>query len=86
MTSVNWSAVQADDFKIPVGHVLAELIAELSEMLRSPKPEVRDSLAYSTLAAWIIRGKLPRDRLTDLGDQMAERFTARPCRRAHSPH
>ena len=75
MTSVNWSAVQADDFTIPVGHRLGELIAELSEMLRSPKPEIRDSLAYSTLAAWIIRGKLPRDRQTDLGDQMAERFT-----------
>jgi len=75
MTSVNWSAVQADDFTIPTGHELAELVAELSEMLRSPKPEVRDSLAYSTLAAWIIRGNLPRDRQTDLGDQMAQRFT-----------
>ena len=75
MTSVDWSAAQADDFKVPVGHVLDELVAELSEMLRSPKPEVRDSLAYTTLAAWIMRGNLPRDRQTALGDQMAERFT-----------
>ena len=74
MTSVNWSTVQADDFQVPVGHELAELIAELSEMLRSPRPEVRDSLAYSTLATWIMRGVLSRDRQTDLGDQMAERF------------
>jgi hypothetical protein len=75
MTSVNWSAVQADDFTIPPDQPLPELITELSEMLRSPKPEIRDSLAYSTLAAWIIRGNLPRDRQTDLGDRMAARFT-----------
>lgn len=74
-TSVNWSAVQADDFKIPRGHELPELVTELSDLLRSPKPEVRDSLSYSALATWIGRGDLSRDLQTDLGDQMAERFT-----------
>ena len=75
MTSVNWSAVHADEFKIPTGYALADLVAELSDMLRSPKPEVRDALAYSTLSAWIMRGNLPHDQQTDLGDRMAERFT-----------
>ncbi|MHB8185436.1 MAG: DUF2785 domain-containing protein [Dermatophilaceae bacterium] len=75
MTSVDWSAVQAADFKIPEGHSLVELTTELSEMLRSPEPEIRDTLAYSTLATWISRGNLPPDLQIDLGDQMAERLT-----------
>jgi len=75
MTSVDWSAVKADDFKIPEGHAMAELTDELAEMLRSPKPETRDTLAFFTLATWISRGDLPHALEIDLGDRMAERFT-----------
>lgn len=75
MTVIDWPAVQAADFKIPEGLALAELTTELSAMLRSPEPEVRDKLAYSALATWISRGNLPRDLQIDLGDQMAERLT-----------
>jgi hypothetical protein len=50
------------------------LVAELSSMLRSPSPGVRDAQAYSTLATWIVDGVLGADQLRELGDEMVARF------------
>lgn len=75
MTSVDWSAVKADDFAVPHGHDMAGLTAELTEMLRSPDPQIRDTLGFGTLARWISRGHLSDDQQVALGDQMAQRFT-----------
>lgn len=70
----DWARVRADDFAVPEGHPVEELVAELSGMLRSPDPVVRDQQAYSTLATWIDREVLSTEQLTALGDEMAERF------------
>ena len=49
---------------------LAELTTELTTMLGSPDPEMRDGLAYPTLATWIDRGVYD-DLIAGLGDGMA---------------
>lgn len=69
-----WAAVRDGDFAVPTDRPLPELVAELAEMLRSPDPQIRDGLAYFTLANWIDRGVLDTDRMLELGDEMAGRF------------
>ncbi|GAA0570780.1 DUF2785 domain-containing protein [Kribbella sandramycini] len=70
----DWARVRADDFAVPADRPLPELVAELSELLRSPDPLVRDGQAYAVLATWIGRDVLSADELVALGDQMVERF------------
>src|SRR4051794_22994838 len=70
----DWAQVRADGFAVPTDRPLAELVAELSLMLRSPDPVVRDTQAYSTLATWIGKGVLDEEQLRALGDEMAARF------------
>lgn len=72
----NWGRVLADDFAVPAGRPPADLVAELSEMLCSPSPEVRDRQAYSTLATWIGRGILTDAELRALGNELVGRFGA----------
>ncbi len=74
MTRVNWQAVLADDFRVPTGASLPELTEELTTMLGSTDPEVRDGLAYPTLATWVSRGVYD-DLLPGLGDGMAAGLT-----------
>jgi hypothetical protein len=70
----DWAQVRADGFAVPAGRPLDELVAELSAMLRSPDPQIRDTQAYSTLATWIAKGLLGADELRALGDEMVSRF------------
>ncbi|QNE20334.1 DUF2785 domain-containing protein [Kribbella qitaiheensis] len=70
----DWAQVRADGFPVPTDRALGDLVAELSLMLRSPDPVVRDVHAYSTLATWIGKGVLSADQLRALGDEMTGRF------------
>jgi hypothetical protein len=70
----DWAQVRADGFAVPAGRPVDELVAELSTMLRSPDPQIRDAQAYSTLATWIGSGVLGADELRALGDDMVGRF------------
>ncbi|GAA1591486.1 DUF2785 domain-containing protein [Kribbella sancticallisti] len=70
----DWAQVRADGFAVPTDRPLADLVAELSMMLRSPDPLIRDRQAYSTLATWIGTGVLAPDQLRALGDEMVARF------------
>ncbi len=67
---VNWTAVHGDDFRVPEHVPLVDLTAELTAMLGSTDPQLRDALAYRTLATWISRG-IYDDLLPGLGDGMA---------------
>lgn len=50
-----WRAIAKDRYAVP-NHESADALAhELSAMLESPNPELRDDLAYSILAHWIYR-------------------------------
>ena len=64
-----WSQVQATGFEVPSDRPLDDLTAELTTMLGSTRPEVRDGTAYPALATWIDRGVYD-DVLLGLGDGM----------------
>jgi hypothetical protein len=70
MVSAYWVKVLDDDHSVPTDRPLADLTAELTQMLGDLDPRVRDDLACSTLAAWIARGEYD-DLLPGLGDGMA---------------
>jgi hypothetical protein len=67
----DWAAVVADDFAVPAGRPLADLMAEACDMLASPDPAIRDDTAYPVLALWTARGVLD-EHVTALGDRMAD--------------
>ncbi len=69
MSTGYWDQVQAADFEVPADRPLDDLTAELTTMLGSTRPEVRDGTAYPALATWIDRGVYD-DLLTGLGDGM----------------
>jgi hypothetical protein len=48
-----WRQIAGDKYAVPPGSDLVALTNELLGMLASPDPELRDEIAYSTLAAWI---------------------------------
>lgn len=70
----DWDSVRSADYAPPEGTSADDLVAELSAMLRSPDPEVRDGQAYAVLATWIGRGVLSHDRVRALGEEMVERL------------
>lgn len=53
-----WQAVIKNEFKVPAAVPLPALLGELSAMLGSPDPELRDDIAYSVLANWIYRQRV----------------------------
>jgi hypothetical protein len=61
--------VQAAGFEVPADRPLDDLTAELTTMLGSTDPEVRDGTAFPALATWIERGVYD-DLLAGLGDGM----------------
>src|SRR5687768_9567943 len=65
-----WNQVQAADFEVPADRPLDDLTAELTTMLGSTRPEVRDGTAFPAFATWIERGVYD-DLLAGLGDGMA---------------
>lgn len=69
MSTGYWDQVQAADFEVPADRPLDDLTAELTTMLGSTRPEVRDGTAYPALATWIDRGVYD-DLLSGLGDGM----------------
>jgi hypothetical protein len=70
----DWEQVRTGGFAVPTDRPLADLVGELSLMLRSPDPLVRDGQAYSTLATWIGKGLLGPELLHALGEEMVGRF------------
>jgi hypothetical protein len=53
-----WRAIVKADFAPPSGADVPALAAELGDLLASPDPELRDEIAYSTLASWIYQRKI----------------------------
>ena len=74
MTRAYWSQVKASGLAVPEDRPLAELTTELTTMLGSPDPHMRDGLAYPTLATWVDRGVYD-DLIAGLGDGMAAGLT-----------
>lgn len=69
MSSGFWEQVVADGLKVPVDRSLVEMTEELTRMIGDPDPDVRDGIAFPTLATWIEEGVYD-DLLVGLGDGM----------------
>jgi len=74
MSASYWRQVQEADFEVPADRPLDDLTAELTRMLGSNDPVVRDGTAYPALATWTSRGVYD-DLLSGLGDGMAAGLT-----------
>jgi hypothetical protein len=70
MASGFWDRVVTEGHRVPGDRPLDDLTAELTTMLGSPEPHLRDRVGYGTLATWIRRGVYD-ELLTGLGDGMA---------------
>ncbi|MBZ5734288.1 DUF2785 domain-containing protein [Nocardioides sp. TRM66260-LWL] len=70
MSGAYWRQVHADGLAVPTDRPLDDLTAELTAMLGATDPELRDAMAYPTLATWVDRGVYD-DLLPGLGDGMA---------------
>jgi hypothetical protein len=65
-----WKQVLDRGLQVPTDRPLDDLTAELTAMLGSPDPALRDRTAYPALGTWIDRGVYD-DLLVGLGDGMA---------------
>ena len=81
-----WHQIAQNNYAVPTGGDVASLTDELIELLGSRDPELRDEIAYSTLAAWIYQTRViepaPLRRVVDrllanLKDDIGERGTDR---------
>src|SRR5262245_30520650 len=53
-----WRGVVKAKYEVPAGESAPALAGELVDLLASPDPELRDEIAYSTLANWIYEKKI----------------------------
>lgn len=58
-----WRAIAKNRFEVPAGESADTLVVELSGLLGSPDPELRDDFAYSIAAAWIYRDRRVSDKV-----------------------
>jgi uncharacterized protein DUF2785 len=73
-----WRSIAANRYAVPPGSDLGSLVDELTGMLASPDPDVRDEIAYSTFASWIYQQKLlDAAMLRRLADRLLGNLTAR---------
>ena len=88
-----WRQIAETKYAVPAGSDLGALTFELTDMLASPDSELRDDIAYTTLARWIyqtrvigdsvLRGVIDR-LLQNLTDGVGERDTDRIFKRSFS--
>lgn len=69
MPTSYWNQVLTQGLEVPEGRSLSEVTTDLTRMLGSTDPEVREGTACPTLATWIARGVYD-DLLAGLGDGM----------------
>jgi hypothetical protein len=53
-----WQAIIKNNYALPPGHTAAELAPQLSRMLGSPDPELRDEIAFDILSTWIYQTRV----------------------------
>jgi len=74
MAGTDWKQVLEDGLEVPTDRPLGELTEELTRMLGSTDPGLRDGTAYPALGTWVDRGVYD-ELLTGLGDGMAAGLT-----------
>src|SRR5215470_2757687 len=64
-----WRSIVRNNCAVPEGESAFVLARELSGLLGSPDPELRDNLAYSILATWVEQRKFSQQELLSLLDE-----------------
>ena len=68
-----WHALAAKEFAVPEGESVGALALEAAELLSSPDPKLRDSVAFDALARWVyVQGLVPPDGLEALRLRLQE--------------
>ncbi len=67
-----WAAVRGQGYRPPEHADLEALTDELLVMLGSPDGELRDDIAYATLATWVSEGRYAAQALGTMGGQMVK--------------
>ncbi len=57
-TSEQWVALAKGGFAVPAGETPHGLLVEMNGLLGSPDPVLRDEVAYSAAATWIVSKRL----------------------------
>lgn len=57
-TRADWVALASGGFVVPAGQSPAALLFEMDVLLASPDPVLRDEVAYSAAAKWIVRDQV----------------------------
>jgi hypothetical protein len=63
-----WRSIAKHKYAVPASESADSLAPELSALLGSPDPELRDDLAYSILGTWILHNQLSTPMLISLTD------------------
>lgn len=64
-----WRSIAKNRYAVPASESADALAAELSSLLASPDPELRDDLGYSILGTWILHNQLSPATLISLTDE-----------------
>jgi hypothetical protein len=70
-----WQAIVEHQYAPPGDDAVAPLARELSQMLASPDPQLRDGFGYSILAVWIKTQRVPVDTLRTLTAEWSANLT-----------
>jgi hypothetical protein len=74
---VFWRDIVRNNYAPPAAAAVPALVDELAALLGSPDPELRDAIAYSTLANWIYQRKIVgADALRRLTDRLLANLRA----------
>ena len=64
-----WRSIAKNKYAVPASESADALARELSALLGSPDPELRDDLAYSILGTWILHNQISAPVLLSLSDE-----------------
>jgi hypothetical protein len=70
-----WLAMRENQYIIPEGHTIENLMEELLEGIGSIDPEIRDVICYETYANWLEQGKVPPDLVQTCTSRLLENLT-----------
>jgi hypothetical protein len=70
-----WLAMRENQYAIPEGHAIENLMEELLEGIGSIDPEIRDVICYETYANWLGQGKIPPDLVRTCTSRLLENLT-----------
>jgi hypothetical protein len=70
MNRAFWHSIRDHNYAVPEGFDITDLTLDLLDYLGSPDPDLRDDIAYYTLAYWVARGHYTPDQLRGLAMQL----------------